>query len=203
MADRISPVQPHETPNSASLSNTNRFSTRQLVVCALLCAIAILLSFVEFPLLPAAAFLKYDASSVPAIIAGFAYGPVAGIAIGVVAAVGHGILFADFSGSIMTMIVIVAFVVPSSLIYRTKRTVLTEVIGLVVGCVCMVAAAIAGNLIITPAWLGMPMEAVIAMIVPVLIPFNALKAVLNAVLSGIIFRMIVVLFKQRTDEPHE
>ena len=197
MANQTTPVRPHEAPSSADVRNTNRFSTRELVVCALLCALSILLTLVEFPILPAATWLKYDASAMPAIIAGFAYGPAAGAAVGVVAAVGHGILFADFSGAVMNIIVVTAFVVPSALIYRTKRTGLTEVVGLIVGGICMVAAAVVGNLIITPAWLGVPMNAVVAMIVPILIPFNALKAVLNAVLSGVIYRAVVALFDQK------
>lgn len=197
MANQTSPVRPHEAPSASAMRNTNRFSTQQLVICALLCGISILLSLVEFPLLPAATWLKYDASAMPAIIAGFAYGPLAGVSVGIVAAVGHGILFADFSGAVMNIIVVVAFVLPSALIYRTRRTTLTEVVGLVVGCVCMVAAAVLGNLVITPAWLGVPLDAVVALIVPVLIPFNALKAVLNAVLSGVIYRAIVVLLERR------
>ena len=54
----------------------------------------------------------------------------------------------------------------------------------------MVVFAILGNLVITPAWLGVPLDAVVAMIVPVLLPFNALKAILNAVLAALVFRAI-------------
>ena len=39
---------------SSQLKNTNRWSTKQLVTMALMCAIAILLSFLEFPIFPAA-----------------------------------------------------------------------------------------------------------------------------------------------------
>ena len=42
---------------SSKLENTNRWSTKQLVTMALMCAIAILLSFLEFPNFPAASFL--------------------------------------------------------------------------------------------------------------------------------------------------
>ena len=42
-------------------TNTNKWDTRQLVTMALMCAIGVLLSFVEFPLLPGVTWLKYDA----------------------------------------------------------------------------------------------------------------------------------------------
>lgn len=189
MPNPVVPVRPHEAPSS-NIRNTNRFSTRTLVTCALLCAIGVLLSLVEFPLLPGVTWLKYDASAMPALVGGFAYGPAAGACIGVVGAVIHGLLFADFSGAVMNILVVVAFVVPAAALYRRLPSLAGEVAGLVVGAIVMVAAAILGNLVITPAWLGVPLDAVIAMIVPILLPFNALKAVLNAVLSAIVFKAV-------------
>ena len=52
--------------NDLQFQNTNRWSTKQLVTMALMGAIAILLSFVEFPIMPAASFLKLDIALVPA-----------------------------------------------------------------------------------------------------------------------------------------
>ena len=46
------------------------WSTRQLVTMALMCAIGTLLSFIEFPLLPGVTWLKFDASNMPAMVAG-------------------------------------------------------------------------------------------------------------------------------------
>ena len=67
-------------------SDSSRWSTRQLVTMALFCALATVLSFIEFPIFPAAPFLKYDASFVPVMVGGFAYGAGPGIIIGVVTA---------------------------------------------------------------------------------------------------------------------
>ena len=65
-------------------SESSRWSTRQLVTMALFCALATVLSFIEFPIFPAAPFLKYDASFVPIMVGGFAYGAGPGIIIGMV-----------------------------------------------------------------------------------------------------------------------
>ena len=91
-------------------TNTNKWDTRQLVTMALMCAIGVLLSFVEFPLLPGVTWLKYDASAMPAMVCGFAFGPAAGLAVGVVGAVIHGILMADFSGAVMNILVVAGFI---------------------------------------------------------------------------------------------
>lgn len=55
------------TPNTPT-KNTNAWSTKQLVTMALMCAIGVLLSFIEFPFLPGVTWLKFDASNMPAMV---------------------------------------------------------------------------------------------------------------------------------------
>ena len=171
-------------------TNTNKWDTRQLVTMALMCAIGVLLSFVEFPLLPGVTWLKYDASAMPAMVCGFAFGPAAGLAVGIVGAVIHGILMADFSGAIMNILVVTGFILPAALVYRRKRTFKSGVVGLVLSAVAATVMAILGNLVITPMWLGVPLDAVVAMILPILTPFNLIKAGINAVLTLIVYKSI-------------
>lgn len=171
-------------------TNTNKWDTRQLVTMALMCAIGVLLSFVEFPLLPGVTWLKYDASAMPAMVCGFAFGPAAGLAVGIVGAVIHGILMADFSGAIMNILVGTGFILPAALVYRRSRTFKSGVVGLVLSAVAATVMAILGNLVITPMWLGVPLDAVVAMILPILTPFNLEKAGINAVLTLIVYKSI-------------
>ena len=171
-------------------TNTNTWDTRQLVTMALMCAIGVLLSFVEFPLLPGVTWLKYDASAMPAMVCGFAFGPAAGLAVGYVGAIIHGILMADFSGAIMNILVVTGFILPAALVYRRSRTFKSGVIGLVLSAVAATVMAILGNLVITPMWLGVPLDAVVAMILPILTPFNLAKAGINAVLTLIVYKSI-------------
>ena len=105
-------------------TNTNKWDTRQLVTMALMCAIGVLLSFVEFPLLPGVTWLKYDASAMPAMVCGFAFGPAAGLAVGIVGAVIHGILMADFSGAIMNILVVTGFILPAMALILAALTLL-------------------------------------------------------------------------------
>ena len=171
-------------------TNTNKWDTRQLVTMALMCAIGVLLSFVEFPLLPGVTWLKYDASAMPAMVCGFAFGPAAGLAVGVVGAVIHGILMADFSGAVMNILVVAGFILPAALVYRRSRTFTGGVVGLVLSAITATVMAILGNLVITPMWLGVPLDAVVAMILPILTPFNLIKAGINAVLTLIVYKSI-------------
>ena len=179
-----STVRPAKAPTAQkTMANTNRWSTRVLVTIALLCAISVLLSFVEFPLLPGVAWLSYDASIMPAAVCGFAFGPAAGLACGIISVVAHGILFADFTGAL-----------------KKIHTLKGAIIGLVLGIVFAVIMAVLGNLVVTPAWLGVPLDAVVAMIVPILIPFNLLKGLLNAILTLIVYKAISNLITPKKDQ---
>lgn len=171
-------------------TNTNKWDTRQLVTMALMCAIAALLSFIQIPLIPGVTFLTYDPSLMPAMVCGFAFGPAAGLAVGIVGAVIHGILMADFSGAIMNILVVTGFILPAALVYRRSRTFKSGVVGLVLSAVAATVMAILGNLVITPMWLGVPLDAVVAMILPILTPFNLEKAGINAVLTLIVYKSI-------------
>ena len=171
-------------------TNTNKWDTRQLVTMALMCAIAALLSFIQIPLIPGVTFLTYDPSLMPAMVCGFAFGPAAGLSVGVVGAVIHGILMADFTGALMNILVVAGFVLPAALVYRRSRTFRSGVVGLVLSVIAATLMAILGNLLVTPAWLGVPLDAVVAMILPILTPFNLAKGALNAVLTLVVYKSV-------------
>ena len=138
----------------------------------------------------AALFLKFDASIMPAMVCGFAYGPAAGLVCGIVGAIIHGIIMADYWGAIMNVLVIIGYVLPAALIYRKMRTMKGAVLGLAAAVACSIVMAIVGNLAITPIYLNTPVEVVVGMIVPVLVPFNIVKALINSVLTLIVYKSI-------------
>ena len=181
-------------------NNSNVWSTRQLVTMALMCAIGTLLSFIEFPLLPGVTWLKFDASNMPAMVAGFAYGPAGGVAVGIVTAIIHGLLMADFTGALMNILVVTCFVLPAALIYKKKRTYKFAIIGLIFSIIAGAIGSIIGNLLLTPSWLGVPFDAVVALIIPVLIPFNLLKGLLNSVITLIVYKSISNIITPKKDQ---
>lgn len=183
-----------------STQNTNIWSTKQLVTMALMCAIGVLLSFLEFPLLPGVTWLKFDFSNMAAMVAGFAFGPGGGVAVGVVIAIIHGLLLADFTGALMNILTVICFVLPAALIYHKKRTFPAAIVGLVISVIAATAGAILGNLVVTPAWLGVPFDAVVAMILPVLLPFNLLKHAINSVVTIIVYKSISNLITPKKDQ---
>lgn len=191
---------PSNSSQNMPQKNTNVWSTKQMVTMALMCAIGVILSFVEFPLLPGVTWLKFDASNMPAMVVGFGFGPGAGVAVGIVIAIIHGLLMADFTGALMNILTVTCFVLPAAVMYSKKRTYPIAIAGLVLSIIAATIGAIVGNLIVTPMWLGVPLDAVIAMIIPILIPFNLVKGLINAVLTLIIYKSISNLITPKKDQ---
>ena len=183
-----------------NMQNTNRWSTKQLVTMALMCAIAILLSFIEFPIMPAASFLKLDIALVPSAVVGFAYGAGPGVLVGIVSAVAHGAITGNWVGCLMNIIVTCAFIIPASAIYKRNRTFKGAVIGLVVSTVCLVVGAIIANLIVDPLFYGMPFDVVAGLVVPAILPFNIIKGVVVSILTALVYKSISNLVTPAKDQ---
>ena len=83
---------------------------------------------------------------------------------------------------------IVAVVI--GLMYARCKTKKRAVMSLAVAVVVAVVVMCVMNILVTPAYMGAPREAVIAMIPTVIIPFNLLKAGLNAVLTFILYKRV-------------
>ena len=189
-----------QATKQVELENTNRWSTRQLVTMALMCAIAALFSFIQIPLLPAAPFLTYDPSLMPAMVCGFAFGPGAGFVVGAIAAVIHGLILGEWVGSLMNICATLFFVVPAALIYKKKHTLKGAVLGLIVGIVCATVGAIITNLTIGVAfWYG-SVDVIMPLLLPAVVPFNLIKTVLNSLLTLIVYKAISNLITPKKNQ---
>lgn len=178
----------HDTHSTTASSG---WSTKRIAVTALFCAVAAICTlFIEFPILPGVTFLKYDPSAIAALIAGFAFGPATGIVVSVLPYLVHLATESGIYGTIMAIIATLTLVLPASLIYQRNTTMRGAITGLVVGGVVCLACCILANIVITPIYMGAPRDAVIAMIVPTLLPFNVLKIALNCVITAFVYKPI-------------
>ena len=176
-----------------------KMTTRQMVGMAMLAAISIaFVSVIHFPLFPAAAFLEYDPADIPILIGTFAYGPIAGFLLTVVVSLIQGTTVSAASGPIGIVMYIVATgscTLISGTIYQKMKTKKGAAIALVVGVITMTLAMVLMNLILTPLFMGAPIEAVIAMLVPIIIPFNLLKYSINCLITFLLYKSISHILK--------
>ena len=172
------------------LNNTNRWSTKQLVTMALMCALSAIFMFVQIPLIPAAPFLCYDPSLVPAMVCGFAFGPGSGVAVGVMAIVIHALMTGDWVGALMNVVATIGFILPAAIAYGRTRSFKAAIAGLVGSVVAATVLSIAANLTIGVAfWYG-SVDAVAPLVLPALLPFNLVKTILNSVLTVVVYKAV-------------
>lgn len=179
-----------EQSTHIQFQNTNKWGTKQLVTMALMCAISAIFMYVQIPILPAAPFLSYDPSLVPAMVCGFAYGPVSGLTVGVLAVVIHALTTGDWVGGLMNIVAAAFFVIPAALVYKKAHNFRGAIAGLVLGIICATAASVVSNLTIG-VWFWYPsMDFIMPLIVPAIIPFNLIKTALNSVLTLAVYKAI-------------
>lgn len=192
-------VMKMEKAVKAGIAEKKRISTRQLVSMAMLGAISIVLvSVVHFPLIPAAPFLEYDPADIPILIGTFAYGPLAGLLMTVIVSIIQGLTVSAQSGPIGIIMHIFATgfcVLVAGGIYSRHKTKKTAVIALIFGALVQTLAMVVMNMIFTPLFMGAPLETVLAMLVPAIIPFNLLKAGINCTVTFLLYKSISHLLK--------
>lgn len=171
-----------------------KIKTKQLAQMAVLVAISILLVYlIRFPLFPAAPFLEYDPADIPILIGTFMFGPVAGLILTGVVCVLQGVTVSASSGIIgilMHFFATGACVLVAGNIYKRNRTRKSAVIGLLLGVAAMTITMILWNLLFTPIFMGVPTEVVTSMILPVILPFNLIKAGANAAITFVVYKSV-------------
>ncbi|GAA0095541.1 ECF transporter S component [Clostridium perfringens] len=176
--------------------NTNRF-----IKLSLLSAIAVILMYIDFPVIPIFPWLKIDLSDVPALMGAFAFGPLAGVIIElmknllilIVKGTGTG-----FVGELANFLVGVALVWPAALVYKKNKTKKTAILGMALGILCIEVVGILANVyLLLPAY-GMSMsKAELMQYVTVgLIPFNGIKSIVVCGITYALYKKVSVsIFK--------
>lgn len=170
----------------------NKNSTAKIARLAMMTAVSVVLLLIVRIPFPPAPFLVYDPADVPIYITAFAYGPAEGLIVTLVVCLlqAFGLGGDGLYGFLMHFVATGIVAVAIGLIYRHNKTKKTAIKALVVGVVISVIVMCIMNLIVTPAYMGAPREAVLAMIPTVIIPFNLLKAGINSLITFLLYKRI-------------
>lgn len=185
------------TAPTSSIQHTEH--TRKIVLMAVLCAISYLCVFIfRISIIPAAPFLSYEPKDVILTIGAFLFGPLEGIVMAVCVALVEMVTISSTGpiGMIMNIISSCAFCGVAALIYKKKRTMSGAVIGLASGTLMMTVLMLLWNYLITPLYMGTPRDVVADMLLPVFLPFNLLKGVLNAAVTLLLYKPISNILKR-------
>jgi riboflavin transporter FmnP len=192
------------------------FSTRKIAIIGVFSAIAFVLMLFEFPLFFAPGFYKFDFSDIPALIGGFAAGPMVGVMIEFIKVTLNVIIQGPtpgFVGEIANFVVGAAFIIPATVIYRFKKTRKVALISCIAGTACItIVGASLNAFFLLPAYAlayGVDVDYFIAAGTAInpavknlftfcalcVAPFNLLKGTVDSVLTFLVYKQLSPILK--------
>lgn len=173
--------------------------TNKLIKISLLSAIALVLMYFDFPVVPMFPWLKIDLSDIPALLGAFGFGPFVGVVIELI----KNLLYffikgSSIAGVMANFIVGSALVLPAGFIYHRSKSKKTAILGMIVGTLVMEVAGILANVYILLPLYGMHMssEELVQYVTVGLLPFNGIKALMVNVLTYFLYKRVSVsIFK--------
>ncbi|MBP3198247.1 MAG: ECF transporter S component [Butyrivibrio sp.] len=192
------------------------FSIRKIAIIGVFSAISFVLMLIEFPLPFAPSFYKFDFSDIPALIGGFAAGPMVGVMIEFIKVLLNILIqgtTSGFVGEIANFVVGAAFILPATIIYRFKKTRKAALISCLAGTLCI---AIVGSLLnaffLLPAYaimFGSGIDAFVGMgaaINPAIsnvttfclfavAPFNLVKGIADSAITFLVYKQLSPILK--------
>ncbi|MFP4200135.1 MAG: ECF transporter S component [Clostridia bacterium] len=164
-------------------------STKRMVAIALFGALATVLMWFQFPLLPQVPFMSYDPSDVSVLIGTFSMGPVAGFFITTVKNVLYFITRgrSGLIGSFMNWTTTLAFIMTAGVIYRSMANRRWgALLGMLAGTLVLVTVGVVLNIYVAlPIW-GIPAGEVRGLITSAVIPFNVLRGLISTAVTFIL-----------------
>ncbi len=159
--------------------NKNHVKTRRVAIVAVFCAIAYVVTLAFR--IKVASFLTFDLKDSVIAIAAMLFGPAYGAAAAlVVATVELFVSDTGFWGWLMNFASSAVFCTVAGGVYSRSRKMSAAIACLVLAVISTVGVMMLLNAFITPIYVGVPRETVVAMIPTLLLPFNTVKAVFNA-----------------------
>lgn len=184
--------------------------TKKITTIGMMCAMAMVMNLLlHFPIIPAVSFLNYDPKDIVIVIASFIYGPFSAFVMSAICAV----LDVMFRGGtildvLMNMIATCMFSCVAGAIYKKEHTKKGALIGLGTGVILTTISMLLWNYIITPIYFGISREAVAAMLIPGILPFNLIKYGINAGASLFLYKPVIGALRSShlvmtEEKPHE
>lgn len=170
--------------------------TKKLTFGAMLCAMAFVLVVVIR--VPVVLFLKYEPKDIVITLGGLIWGPGMAAIVSCVVSLIEMFTISDTGiiGCIMNILSTCTFACTAAAMYKKKRTLGGAVAGLLLGSVFMTVVMLLWNYLVTPIYMGYPREEVAKLLVPAFLPFNALKAGLNAGFTFLFYKPIVTALRK-------
>ena len=166
---------------------------KKMTVVAMLCAIAFLVSLI-FPF--KVSFLTFDLKDAVIVISALMYGPLAGLVCSIIVPFIEFITTSETGayGLIMNFLSSASLSVTAGFVYKYRRSFSGAILAMISAVFAVVAVMLLANLFVTPYYMGVERSMVVDLIPSLLLPFNLIKATVNASLTLLIYKPMTAAF---------
>lgn len=175
--------------------------TNKMIKISLLSAIAVILMYVDVPVIPPFPWLRMDLSDVPALIGAFGFGPIAGVIIELFKNILYFLIKGSgtgFVGETANFLIGSALVLPAGVIYHRNKSKKNAVLGMVLGAISIEIVGILANVyFLLPAYgMHMSQAELIKYVTVGLLPLNGVKAITVSIITYFLYKRVSVsIFK--------
>ena len=164
-------------------------NVKTLVILSLLSALAYVITMV-FPRIEVAGFLRYEPKDVIIVIGAFLLGPYAAVVCSALVALLEMVTISSTGpiGCLMNALSSCSFALVAALVYKKKRTIGGAILALAIGGVVMSGIMLLWNWLVTPLYMKVERSVVEAMLLPIFLPFNLIKAGLTSALTLALYK---------------
>lgn len=178
------------------------FTAPRIAYMALFTALAYVVTFLEFPIFPAAPFLKFDFANVFFMFEGFIFGPVEAI---VSIGIKELLCFADSQtggvGEIANFLMSLAYIVIPSIGYRFLKGRKWVTVFLVIACFMQMGISILANRYINfPFFMGAGAAATFQKLWYYVLAFNAIKSIGISIVVFLLYKPLSRFIKMTSDK---
>ncbi len=167
---------------------------KKLSAVAMFCALAFVLTYIKIPVL----FLSLEIKDAVIVLCTLLFGPLSGLLIAVLVPFLEMVTHSSTGvyGFVMNVLSSVTFSMVTGLIYKYKKSFYGAIVGLLSGVFAVTAVMVLANLLVTPYYMGVPVQEVATLIPKVLLPFNFLKATLNGAVVLLLYKPLSNILKK-------
>ena len=182
------------------MKKNNNNTLYKMVSTSMMCALAVVLMFVvRFSLLPNAKFLEYDMGDIPVILSTLFINTPAGFIVLFFVSLIQSLTVSatsSWQGFIMHILSTGSYIIILSLFTKKNDDAKKMISGLAVSTVALTLIMIPLNLIFTPLYLNVPVEAVAELLLPAIIPFNFIKGIINSFLIILLYKPLKLILQK-------
>ena len=175
-----------------------RFSAKRLAIMAVSVALAYVVRLFDFPLFPAAPYLKLDFGNVFILLIAFLFGPIEGV---IVCALKECLRIVGSSsggvGELANIFVTCSYILLPSVVYRFKKGLKWVIPCLVGACVIATGVALFTNRFINfPLYMGAGAASVFAQAFWFIVLFNLIKTATISVMTLLLYKRLSNFLKK-------